>query len=161
MFQEAEAKGAFGLGGGLPQAAPAFGTQPRGDVQRHQALGALAVPILKQCFQFLSGGTALADSKQGIDPQAGVGGFRGMVKPGNAQPAGMAEVGFTERFVPLERTPNLHGPARQVQFPGHHQSIAAIVSRSHHHHGRVTGAVAPHQTPAHRQGRLLHQRLHR
>ena len=69
-----------------------------------------------------------------------------------------------ERFVLAEWTPNRGGHPRQLQLPGDHQPVAAVMARSHQHQGPMAAqplAMVCQQAPTHRQGRLLHQRLHR
>ena len=55
-------------------------------------------------------------------------------------------------------TPQRHLNASQVQLPGHHQTIATVVTRSHQDHNATLQQVPARQQPSrHSQPHLLHQ----
>ena len=78
-------------------------------------------------------------------------------------------MGSGERLMPLERAPDPHREARQLQLPGDHQTITTVMTGSDQHQHPLprcdqTGPVRSRtrqQASTDGQGRLLHQRLHR
>jgi len=67
-----------------------------------------------------------------------------------------------ERFVLFKGTPELHWHPRQLQFPGHHQAIAAVVARTHQHqHPPLAQPWGGQQPLGYAQAGFLHQRCHR
>ena len=76
---------------------------------------------------------ALADAKQAIKPEGPIGRIGCFLEQRNSQPAAMVQVGGGEGFVALKWAPDPHRHSGQVQFPGHHQGIAAVVAGSHQH----------------------------
>ena len=156
--------GGAGPGRHRPQQPAAVGAEARGYIHRHQGGGLQPLPLRQQGFNGGSGGAPLADAKQGVDPQGRPLGRRWLRQPLDAQPERMAPMAGGERFVPAKWTPNRGGHPRQLQLPGDHQPVAAVMARSHQHQGPMAAqplAMVRQQSPTHRQGRLFHQRLHR
>ena len=102
---------------------------------------------------------ALADAKEAINPEGPIGRIGCFLEERNPKPAAMAQVGGREWFVALERAPDPHRHSGQVQFPGHHQGITAVVTwPNQHKHPGLEGFVLQ-QMAGHEQGRLFHQGL--
>jgi len=145
-------------GGGGSKQPTGLGAEAGRDIDGHQAAGPLALARRQQALDRLTGGALLAGAEQGIDPEARVSWIRAGGSPRQAQPEGMAPVGLRERFAALEWSPEPNLDAGQVQLPGHHQPIAAVVARPHQHqHAIGQQGRLGEQPPADQEGRLLHQ----
>ena len=165
LFDQADAAGEGGLGAAVAQGAAAVGAEAAGHIDGDQSVGALPAAGLQQSAHRPLQRTALADAEQGIEPHGRISRIRGLLQGRNAEPAGMAPVGGSEGFVALERAPDPHGDARQLQLARHHQSVATVVAWPHQHQGAPLLQLPPPggatQFGRDGQGGLLHQGLHR
>ena len=154
----------MGGGGGVPQGLAAIGAESGGAVDGDQAMRLLPLALQEQFLELSPRRPALADAKEGIDPDGWIPGLGGRFELGDPQPEGLAQVAFGEGFAPLKGAPDPHGDAGQVQLPGDHEAIAAVVAGAHQHERPMRLELCPAvrllQPPADGQRGLLHQRLH-
>ena len=165
LFDQADAAGEGCTGTAVAQGAAAVGAEAAGHIDGDQAVGTLPAAGLQQSADRLLQRAALADAEQGIKPHGRIRWIRRLLQGRNVEPARMAPVGGGEGFMALERAPDPHGDARQLQLTCHHQSVATVVAWPHQHQGAPLPQLPPPrgatQFGRDGQGSLLHQGLHR
>ena len=159
LLEQAQAVGGAGPGGGAAEQPAAITAEARGHIDGHQGPWLLLVAPRQQAGQGRFGRAPLADAEKRIDPEGAIARIGFSLQLRNPQPAAVAQVGAREGFGTLKGGPEAHGHAGQVQLPGHHQAVPAVVAGPHQHEGR--GWRRGEQPAGDRQGRLFHQGLHR